>query len=396
MMFRCRIADNNGKITRSLQYGDSIEEVAVRLKGKGSFLLSWEEKKREGPLKGDYRAAVLELTQSLSMMVQSGLTLKEAFHITNGLYAKGKTFQLARHIEHCLQRGDSFAQAVESQGDIFPPLYVGMIRVGQKLGKLDQILFSLGEWLRERKVLRSRIIGALIYPSMVLFLVFAGILALLVFFLPQMNNIVSMAGGETEANLEQAMHSAITLIAILGSVFVLLLFSGILWRWLSRHYPESGDVLDSFKLRIPILKRFILSREMLSLTFTLSILTQCGVVLEEALVQAAEVLENRYLRKRLLIIQEKLLKGEFLSVLVNADSAFPPEFSRWTALGERIGLIDRVFSQLKNYYQEEMNKILNSILTLAEPVVILILGVMLLVIILKIILPLLTLYGGMG
>ena len=395
MKFRCRITDKNGKIAKSLQHGENIEEVAARLKEQDSFLLSWEEEKRENSFKGSHRTAVLELTQSLSMMTQSGLTLKEAFQIAKGLYSKGKTSYLVQQLDRCLQKGDSFAQAVESQGDIFPALYLGMIRVGQKLGKLDQILFPLGEWLRERKILRTRIISALIYPALVLFLVFTGIIALLVFFLPQMKSIVPVAGEETAANLDLAIRSAMVLIVVFGSIIMLLPFSSIIWKLLSRHYPDIAEVLDGFKLRIPLLRKFILTREMLSLTFAISMLTQCGVALEEALIQAAEVLENRFLKKSLLRLQERLLKGEPLSALVDADSAFPPEFSRWTALGEKIGAIDKIFHQLRTYYQEEMNKILSRILALVEPFVILVLGVVLLIIILKIIFPLLTLYGGL-
>ncbi|MDC7224659.1 MAG: type II secretion system F family protein [Spirochaetales bacterium] len=396
MIYNCRISDSQGKILRKKIQAESSDELESRFKEQGYYLLEWEEEASPKRLRGRQNKAILELTQSLALMIQSGLSLKEAFEVSQGLFRKGKTALLVEQLNRQLQRGDSFAQAIASQQDLFPPLYLGMIRVGQRLGQLDKILTPLAGWLKERKELRDKITGALIYPALVLSMMFVGVTALLVFFLPQMESLTSMAGGSSSENLERAMGSARGLILVFGGTVILIPLLVAILHALMRRNKSLRIMRDNLILTIPLIRRFYLIRDMLSLSFALSILTECGVSLEDSLVQAADVLENQYLRDRLLSLQSRLLKGDSLSALLESEPIFPHEFSRWVGLGERIGSVDKIFKQLKDYYQQEMQKILNNILTLVEPVVIILLGVILLTVILNVILPLLTMYGGMG
>ncbi len=396
MIFQCRLSDSQGKILKKKIQADSQDEMEARIKDQGYYLLDWEEEKSGKRLRGGHQKAILELTQSLGMMIQSGLSLKEAFEVAQKLFTKGKTALLVEQLNRQLQRGDSFAQAIASQENLFPPLYLGMIRVGQRLGQLDRILTPLAQWLKERKELKDRVTGALIYPALVLSMVFIGVTALLFFFLPQMENLTQMAGGTSEQNLNRAMTSARILIALFGGLIVLIPLGSVVLGFLKRKYTTFRLLTDRLILMIPLVRKFFLTRDMLSLSFALSILTGCGVTLEDSLLQSADVLENSYLRERLLTLQSRLLKGDALSALLAEETAFPSELSQWIGLGERIGTVDKVFKQLKDYYQMEMQKILNNILTLVEPAVIILLGVILLTIILNIILPLLTMYGGMA
>ena len=396
MIFQCRLSDSQGKILKKKIQADSPEEMEARVKDQGYYLLNWEEEKSGKRLRGGHQKAILELTQSLGMMIQSGLSLKEAFEVAQKLFTKGKTALLVEQLNRQLQRGDSFAQAIASQENLFPPLYLGMIRVGQRLGQLDRILTPLAQWLKERKELKDKVTGALIYPALVLSMVFIGVTALLFFFLPQMESLTQMAGGTSGQNLNRAMTSARTLIALFGGLIVLIPLGSVVLGFLKRKYTTFRLLTDRLILMIPLVRKFFLTRDMLSLSFALSILTECGVTLEDSLVQSADVLENSYLRERLLTLQSRLLKGDALSALLAEETAFPSELSQWIGLGERIGTVDKVFKQLKDYYQMEMQKILNNILTLVEPAVIILLGVILLTVILNIILPLLTMYGGMA
>jgi len=396
VIYQCRLSDQGGKIFQKQIEAQSPKELESEIENQGLFLISFKEEKPRGILRRRQHRAVLELTQSLSLMIQSGLSLKEAFEISSSLFQKGKTAQLVQQLNRQLQKGTSFSQAIALQGEAFPPLYQGMVEVGQRLGQLEKILEPLSLWLKERKELRDKILGALMYPAMVLILVFAGVSALLIFFLPQMENLALSAGQGAAQSLAQAHMAARGLIILFPSLLIMIPLLIITVKGLGLKNPAFALALDRLILSLPLIKSFILTREMLSLSFALSVLTQCGVSLEEGLEQAAGVLENRFLKSRILLLKDRLIKGDSLSSLLEKEKAFPAEFSRWTALGERIGKVDRVFTQLKQYYQQEMQKILNSLLTLAEPVVIMLLGIILLIIILKIVLPLLTLFGGMA
>jgi type II secretory pathway component PulF len=395
MIYRCRLSDKQGKIHKKKIQAATPQELEARFTESGLYLLSWVEESSGASLKGNQQKAVLELTQSLALMIQSGLSLKESFEVSQGLFRRGKTSLLVEQLNRQLQRGDSFSQAIASQENIFPPLYQGMIQVGQKLGQLDRILGPLSQWLKERKELREKVTGALIYPTLVLSLVLLGVTALLFFFLPQMESLTTMVGGSSTESIEKAVSSAKGLIYGFTGLLILIPVGTLSSRLILRRNASLRVLRDKLLLSLPLLRKFYLTQDMLSLSFALSLLTECGVTLEESLIQSAGVLENHYIKERILSLQSRLLKGEALSALLAEESLFPYEFSRWVSLGERIGSIDKVFKQLKEYYQQEMQKILNNILTLVEPVVIILLGIILVVVILNIIMPLLTMYGGM-
>lgn len=385
MTYRCRLSDVTGRIFQRTMMASSPVELRSKAEREGFLLISF--KGREKPprrLMRNGSQAVLELTQSLAMMTESGLTLRESFDVATALHVAGPAALLVSELNERLRKGESFSRILAERRDIFPHFYTAMIRMGETLGRLDRILPSLADWLEQDKRVKEKIGGALLYPALVLSLVFLGMTGLIFFFLPYLEELT--AGEALAAKLEPVYTAARGVILL----FVAILVGIILFPLVD------GLLRDRVKLTLPFLKRFIMTREMLSLCSALAVLTENGVPLEEALFQSAEVMGNRYLRERLLIIRSELLKGESLSRLLIGERSFPREISRWVALGERIGKTDRVFTQLSTYYRREMDNILNRLLALAEPSIIILLGGILMLIILKVILPLLTLYGGLA
>jgi type II secretory pathway component PulF len=392
MTYHCRISNSEGKITRRTVEASSSRGLQEYWASQGYYLISLvPDQKRVSQRSG--RKAVLEMTKIITLMIQSGLTLKEAFEIGSNLFSRGQGESLIQGIHEDLRRGESFSKALDARDSLFPPLYLGMIGVGEKLGRLDRILPSLLDWLEKDQALRNKIKGALLYPALVMILVFSGIATLLLVFLPYMEEMMLYAGDGGGRNLARAYSSARALVVFFVSMILVVPLFRLILTQIKKRHPPLHLFLDRIKLKIPWIRIFLQTRDMLSLSFALAVLTECGVPLEEALLQGAWVMENHYLRESLIRVREKLLKGRTLSSLFHDESAFPPELANWTALGERTGRIDRVFEQLRRCYQREMDLIISRILTLAEPVVILFLGLVLGVIIIKIILPLLTLYG---
>lgn len=395
MQYQCRVSDSQGKITRILYQAENPRSLLTELQNQKLYLISYKEHNKGGKTSSrKQQKAVLEFTQGLSLMIQSGLSLKDSFEVARGLYAKGPTGQLVEDMAERIRKGDSFSQAVQSKDQIFPSLYRGMIRVGERVGQLDRVLPGLASWMKEDKELKGTIMGALLYPALVLTMVFIGILALLFLFVPRMKEMMSYSGNQEALN--QAISSAQSLLYIFIALPLCILLSSFILKFLLRRSGNISFQLDRLKLQLPIIGAFILNRELLSLSFALTVLTECNVPLEEGLLEGAEVLNNLYLKTVLLNIQQQLIKGENLSSLLASSGAFPQEFSRWVAVGEKTAHIERVFFQLKEYYNQEMKKKLNRISNLAGPVVIILLGAVLLGIILKVILPMLTLYGGLG
>ena len=189
----------------------------------------------------------------------------------------------------------------------------------------------------------------------------------------------------------QSLTSTFIAIGALLTVGAVLLISALRAR---KGGGAMAERIDSFLLRAPLLSSFLVQREILNFAFAMETLTASGVSVEEALSEGAGAVGNRALKKEILEIKERVLKGEHLSTAFAKSVFFPPRISRWVGIGERVGHVEKVFGQLRVYYQQEVEKWLNRLITLIEPVFIVALGIMIILFVILFIIPIFSLYGN--
>lgn len=137
-----------------------------------------------------------------------------------------------------------------------------------------------------------------------------------------------------------------------------------------------------------------MQRELLNFTFAMEALTAAGVSVEEALSEGAGALTNKALARAALTIRDRLLKGERLSIAFAGSPVFPERMARWMAVGERIGHVEKVFGQLRAYYQQEVEKWINRLMALIEPALIVGLGILIILFVVLFIVPIFSLFGN--
>jgi hypothetical protein len=118
-----------------------------------------------------------------------------------------------------------------------------------------------------------------------------------------------------------------------------------------------------------------------------------GVSMDEALSEGAGATGNRALKQEIFEIREKVMKGEHLSTAFSRSSLFPPRVARWMGIGERVGHVEKVFGQLRAYYQQEVEKWIHRLMTLIEPALIVVLGLLIILFVVFFIVPIFSLYG---
>ena len=167
-------------------------------------------------------------------------------------------------------------------------------------------------------------------------------------------------------------------------------------RWRADPATRLAEILDRVVLRLPLVGRMRFLREMLNLLFALEMLTAGGFTVEDALAQAGEVVGNRAFRAALARVREAIVRGENLSAAFLANPVFTARVGRWIAVGERIGQVEQVFGQLRHHYQGEIEKWSTRFMNLVEPVLILTVGVVIFVIIIVVVMPIFSIYEGLG
>jgi type II secretory pathway component PulF len=177
--------------------------------------------------------------------------------------------------------------------------------------------------------------------------------------------------------------------------FVLLLVAAVIvLKKTGRRFPEAGRYFDYIMLRLPLAGKFLASWESLNFSFAMEVLTSGGVSVEAALGEAEGVVSNSAYRMALREVLEDVLNGMNLSQAFCGKKIFPPCLGRWTAIGESSGRTEKIFAQVRSYFQEEIDKLTDRFLLLIEPALIVLIGVVILIFVIGVVLPLFSVYGN--
>lgn len=395
-VFVCKVIDHEGR-RQELQREAENQILLIReLTSKGLYPISCREMSISVETKR-WRfkiPVIIEFTDTIAMMLNSGLSLKDALSISRTIFIKGKTALLMETISARLSRGDSLHSSLSGLNGSFPEVYLGLVKIGEKTGSLESIMKRLSSYLQDQKKLREKLLTSIMYPIMVLSLAIIGSFLSVFILFPKIRDIFLQLGPSVNTQMEKSMKIMSTTINVSVIFFILMVISVILFIIVRKRGGKSAQSIDKIVLKIPFLGQIAKEKELLNLNFALETLVGNGVPLEEALTEAQKVLGNNALKVDLASIKEKIIKGENLSDAFLEHPLFPKRLGQWIAIGERTGEVEKVFKQLKTYYQNELEKTAARFMTIIEPVLILVTGLIIIMIIIVFIIPIFTMYGS--
>lgn len=398
--YECRVIDTRGHARTMVREAGSEELLLRELNREELSPLSIRATAAAGAAGGSRRrfsrAAVLEFTDSVGLLLSSGLTFKDSLEVAQGIFLKGEIAAMVTHLLGQIRKGGTVADAIAGLGTGLPPIYRGFIRIGERTGSLEEAFKQLAAYLAEDKRLRDRISGSLTYPVLVLGAAVAGIVGIITFVLPRVRLLFEQLGTALPARLSAMLGIVRTAGIAAGVLLAAGAVAVILLAVLRRGDPLLGERLDRIVLGLPLVGRMRFLREMLNLLFAMEMLTAGGFTVEDALAQTAEVTSNNALRAALGRVREAVVRGDNLSSAFLGEGVFTPRVGRWIAVAERVGQVDQVFGQLRRFYQGEIEKWSTRFMNLVEPVLILAVGVIILVVIIVIVMPIFSIYEGLG
>jgi general secretion pathway protein F len=319
-----------------------------------------------------------DITRSLATMLSSGVPLIEAVGATSS-EQKGQWKAILIDIKDRLLSGSTFARATQAYPSVFPGFYSGIVATGENSGKLPEVLSRLADFLESRASLKSKVQTAFIYP------VFMGIASVFIlsflftFVVPKITKIFE----ETSSALPY-----ITVILIwVSNVFhrfwwllsLLAAGSWLLYLWLKKSRKE---IIDSILLKLPFgtLRSLYLARFSMTMSFLLS----GGISILSALNLTSKVTGNAVLEKKILSAQNLVSQGAKLSTSLEG---FPPTFLQIISTGEKSGQLAEVLEKAAKSYEADFDKKLQRTVSLLEPVLILLMGLIVGFIVLAVLLP---------
>jgi len=302
---------------------------------------------------------------------------------------KEKIFKLAEEIEG----GTSLSAAFFHFPKLFSSFYIAMIRAGEASGKLSESLEYLAEHLEREYHLTSRIRGAMIYPAMVVLVAIAVLALMIILVIPQLTKVLAEAGGELPT-VTKMVISLSDFFRKSGWLIILgLIFLGI---GLYRYYKskEGKKVFDRAFLRLPLISPILEMIHLSRFAENLSTLISSGLPITQALEITGDIVDNTVYKEIIFQARDEVRRGEPISsVLSHYPDFFPPVFTQMTLVGERTGTLDKTLMDLVNFYQKEVDRAVENLLSILEPLLIVFLGGIVAGLMVAILMPL---YGMTG
>jgi type II secretory pathway component PulF len=395
-LFVCTVSDRDGKVREVRKEASSQDEAALACASADTFILKVlpdRASARSSPRSAN-RRTVLDFTEILALLLESGVSLKDSLEIVRNIAPHGNLRDLVTRLLDAVNKGEGFAKALDIEGESFPPLYRGMVRIGERIGSIGSVIPQLARYLRERKSVRERVLGAMTYPLLVLSVAITGTFGVVAFLLPRMLELFSGLN-EAVADSMKARIAVMNGIAVGLLVVVLLTVVGSLAiPRLRRKGGAAAEKIDLFILKLPVLKRFLLAYDTVNFAFAMEAMTKGGMPIETALGESAAIAGNAAFRAAILRSRESIVKGQPLSEAIRAQGVFPGYLALWIALGEKSGQDEKVFAQIGRYFQSELDRWSSRFMTLVEPALIVLVGGFILFLVLFFIVPLFTMYGS--
>ncbi|MDR2943308.1 MAG: type II secretion system F family protein [Treponema sp.] len=394
--YRCSIINPAGKKTTLIKEAAGKQELVASFNNTEHILVKYVQVSDSSIIqsKKNYnRDIVLEFTEIMTSLIKSGLTIQDSISLCCSITTNPKTTWLCKSLLRALQNGLPLHEALKMHSPSFPPLYQSLVRLGEQTGSVAAVFQRMGVYLRNEKKIRGKIGNVLWYPALVLFIALAGGVGIIAFILPRMAEIFSAFNTGTDQSAVMELTRVYRSIWVSVAVIIVIaaaITGSILLRKYSARFAYLSDYLF---LNMPLFGSFIKAIQTMDFSFAMEMLSGSGINVHTALKETAGVIRNRAYGKALIEVHSMLLKGEQLSMAFGLFKEFPPYIATWIAVGERTGTVEPVFTQIRAYFQEDVDRISERLMNLLEPCLILAVGIIVLTMILQFILPLFSLYG---
>jgi len=313
-------------------------------------------------------AEVVHFTRQMSDLVDAAVPILRSLQTISN---QTSNVQLKKKIEEMhiyVRDGGSFSDALAQHADIFSPLYINMVRTGEVSGKLEGVLNRLADYLEKELEMRKKVISSLAYPSMILIVGFVTVFVLMAFVIPRISIMFD--------DLNQALPLPTIIIMNISGFFarywwLMIIFIGIVITyvkyWLGT--PKGRLWFDKFKLKIPLLGKFIRIVEVGRFARTLGTLVESEVAITTALNSVWATLDNLVLRNDIKRVSEQVANGQSLRASLEKSSFFPEMAVNMIAIGEETGRLERGLYKIANTYEREADETIKTLVSLLGPIV---------------------------
>ncbi len=392
--------DKSGKEVKGSKEADNEEQVLRELKAQGLIVLEVTEqnaltKDISIDIGGKPSARDLSVfCRQFASITRAGVTIIEALRMLAEATENKKMQKALLNVRADVEKGETFADSLAKHPTVFPELLIQMARAGESSGSLETSMERMAIQFEKSAKTKALVKKAMIYPIVVMIVAIAVVIVMLVVVIPSYTDMFDQLGAELPG---------ITLAVIAMSDFVknywfiiIPVVIAVVFALKAYAKTYSGKHLfGKLQLKIPAVKNLIVKNASAMMARTLSTLLTAGVPLNEAVGIVADTMTNIWFKEALQEATEQIMIGVPLSQPLQSCGLFPPMVYYMIRIGEEAGSTEEMLNKLADYYEEEVELAVQSLMAAMEPMIIIVLAVVVGGLIAAVMAPMMTMYEAL-
>jgi type IV pilus assembly protein PilC len=369
--------DKRGSKMKGESQSKSANLVRAELRKQGITPTVVKEKKKPMFGSAGSRITALEIatfSRQIATMLQSGVPMVQSFDILSGGQKNERMRLMLSDIRDSISGGSTLYEALGRHPLQFDDLYRNLVKAGEGAGVLDSVLDTLATYKERIEALKGKIRKAMFYPIGILAIALLVSSILLIFVIPQFEDVFANFGAELPAFTMMYVHASRFMIhywwALLGGV------AGAIFAWLAvfKRSARLREAMDRGMLKLPIIGQILHQSAIARFARTLALTFKAGVPLVEALDitsgATGSIVYNEAIKK----IRDDVSVGYQLNMAMTQVNLFPHMVVQMTAIGEEAGALDTMLFKTADYYEQEVNNAVDALASLLEPAIMVIIG----------------------
>lgn len=388
MIIKYKAKNQDNKKVKGMVKVQNIEVFNTLITNANLTLISYKEVKKK-LIVFEEKISYLELanfSKKLSLLLSTKISLDRALEIINKTTPHGRLKTLTLMMAKEIKKGNPMSLVLMECNNYFPRFFISMIKISETNGSLAETLNYLNNYYRTLHLSKQKIIGSLIYPSILsLFTILITILLLFVI-IPRFKQIYDSMNIVKIPKITQIIFN-LSSFCLNNYLWIILSICLIILIIILIANQKENLMMDKIRLKLPIHKKIIMPLIYTKLMYALWMIKSRGGNLVDGLIMVKDVINNKVIKKKLEIIHEDLKCGKYLSTSMGKVKVFTPMITDLIKIGEKTNSIEETLKILGEYYENESKELLNRLSQFIEPIIIVLIAIIVGVIILSVFLP---------
>ena len=384
-----------GKIRELGLFPTTVRQKAARRTAAAAAPATARKKGSSLSIGGVSNKDICIITRQLSTLQDAGLPLVRSLKILEGQMKPGKLKDVLADVGEDVESGSTFSESLAKHPRVFDRLYVNMVRAGEAGGVLDTILERLAEFMEKSRALKRKIVGALIYPSVVVTIAGSILILIMTIIVPKFKEIFKSFGTELPL-MTTILIDVATGIKDYIWFIILIPFAVYIAVKLTKRTRGGRYFLDNLKLHLPVFGQITSKSTVSNFARTLGTLIASGVPILEALNIVRDTTGNEVIARAIGKVHDSIREGDTIAEPLRASGVVDEIVVNMIDVGEETGELDKMLIKVADTYDDEVDTLVASMMSLLEPLIIVVLGGAVAGIVISLFLPLVALMSSVG